>query len=65
LAQEALRRSSPAVIPRGALIATGECIAQCVTELQTVQRNQGAASPDAERLKVVEQEIARMETTIK
>ncbi|HVA50646.1 MAG TPA: ATP-binding protein [Pirellulales bacterium] len=33
--------------------------------IQAVQRNQAAATPDAERLRVVEQEVARMETTIR
>lgn len=73
---EELQRTRLDAVRAERLAAVGELAAGVAHELrnpltsvklliQAVQRNQSAATPDAERLRVVEQEIARMETTIK
>lgn len=73
---EELQRTRREAVRAERLAAVGELAAGVAHEMrnpltsvklliQTVQRHQSAASPDAERLKVVEQEIARMETTLK
>ncbi|HET6879855.1 MAG TPA: ATP-binding protein [Pirellulales bacterium] len=73
---EELQRTRREAVRAERLAAVGELAAGVAHEMrnpltsvklliQAVQRNQTAASADAERLKVVEQEIARMETTIK
>lgn len=73
---EELQRTRREAVRAERLAAVGELAAGVAHELrnpltsvklliQTVRRNQPAVSPDAERLQVVEQEVARMETTIK
>lgn len=73
---EELQRTRREALRAERLAAVGELAAGVAHEMrnpltsiklliQAVRRNQTHASPDAERLHVVEQEIARMETTIK
>lgn len=73
---EELQRARREAVRAERLAAVGELAAGVAHEMrnpltsvklliQAVRRNQTQASPDAERLHVVEQEIARMETTIK
>lgn len=73
---EELQRARRDAVRAERLAAVGELAAGVAHEMrnpltsvklliQAVRRNQTRTSPDAERLLVVEQEIARMETTIK
>ena len=73
---EELQRTRREAVRAERLAAVGELAAGVAHELrnpltsvklliQAVQRNQTEASSDAQRLRVVEQEVARMETTIK
>ncbi|MGH7137621.1 MAG: ATP-binding protein, partial [Pirellulales bacterium] len=70
-----LQRTRREAVRAERLAAVGELAAGVAHELrnpltsvklliQAVQRNQTPASPDAQRLQVVEQEVVRMETTI-